>query len=233
MRRFNQWRLRKRSRQLAASCKIKTLKKYLNACAQIKPERIDQTPLIAVDLELTGLDAQQNKIISIGWTLIDNGRIKLGSNQHLIISADHLVGDSATIHQLLDNEVVTGIPIEAGLSALFEAAAGRIWLFHHADLDVAFIQVAAKQWAEQKEGSMPMMTLDTLQIELATRKRREIPVKPGDLQLGHLRRYYHLPEYKGHNALIDALATAELMLAMAARLSMNRALDLQPYVKFV
>ena len=230
---FNQWRLRRRSTKLAASCKIKTLQTYLNACAQIKSAQIDKTPIIAVDLELTGLDAKQNKIISIGWTLIDNGRIKLGSNRYLLISADHSVGDSAVIHELLDNEVEAGISIEAGLSALFEAAAGRVWLFHHADLDVSFIQLAAKQWAEQKEGTIPMITLDTLQIELATRKRREIPVKPGDLQLGQLRKYYNLPDYKGHNALVDALATAELMLAMATRLNAKRVLDLQPYLKFV
>jgi len=207
---------------------------YLEGCEQLKPGRIDNTPMIAVDLELTGLDASKNKIISIGWTLIDNGRIKLGSNQHLLVSTDHSVGDSATIHELLDNEVETGISIEDALGLLFRAAKGRVWVFHHAGLDVAFLQAACRQWAELGANArVPMMTLDTLQIELSTRQRRDIPVKPGDLQLGELRAHYHLPDYKGHNALVDALATAELILAMAARLDREESLQLKPYLKFV
>lgn len=190
--------------------------------------------MIAVDLELTGLDAKKNKIISIGWTLIDKGRIKLGSNQHLLVNTDHSVGDSATIHELLDNEVETGISIEDALGLLFQAAKGRVWVFHHAGLDVAFLQVACREWAELRASArVPMMTLDTLQIELSARQRRDIPVKPGDLQLGELRAHYYLPDYKGHNALVDALATAELMLAMAARLDRDESLQLKPYLKYV
>ena len=55
-----------------------------------------------------------------------------------------------------------------------------------------------------------------MQIELGLRKRRDQMVQQGDLQLGRLRSAYHLPRYTAHNALIDAFATAELLLAMAA-----------------
>ncbi|MBE9550052.1 MAG: 3'-5' exonuclease [Proteobacteria bacterium] len=231
---YSLWRLRRRCSQLAGICRIDLLCDYLEGCEQLNPGQIDNTPMIAVDLELTGLDTKKNKIISIGWTLIDNGRIRLGSNQHLLVSTDHSVGDSATIHELLDNELETGISIEDALGLLFQAAKGRVWVFHHAGLDVAFLQVACRQWAELGASTrIPMMTLDTLQIELSTRQRRDIPVKPGDLQLGELRAHYHLPDYKGHNALVDALATAELMLAMAARLDRDESLHLKPYLKFI
>ncbi len=55
-------------------------------------------------------------------------------------------------------------------------------------------------------------------MELVMRKRRDQPVKQGDLQLGTLRSRYNLPRYTAHNALIDACATAELMLAIASRM---------------
>jgi DNA polymerase-3 subunit epsilon len=71
-----------------------------------------------------------------------------------------------------------------------------------------------------------------MQIELDRRKRREIPVQQGDLQLNRLRSDYNLPRYTAHDALIDAVATAELLLAIAARLDRNAPLKLIPHLRF-
>ena len=186
--------------------------------------------MIAADLELTGLDAAKDQIISIGWTLIDGGRIQLGSNRHVLVTADESVGDSAAIHELTDSEVAEGVKPRKALKKLFEAAAGRVWVFHHASLDVSFLQRACREWA----GFAPPFTvLDTMQIELGLRKRREMPVQQGDLQLSRLRSDYGLPRYTAHNALIDALATAELLLAIAARLNQKAPMEIAPYLRFI
>ena len=68
--------------------------------------------------------------------------------------------------------------------------------------------------------------------ELFQRKRRAIPVKPGDLNLGRVRSAYGLPRYTAHNALNDAFATAELMLAIAARMEPAAPLKLMPHLRF-
>ena len=41
----------------------------------------------------------------------------------------------------------------------------------------------------------------------------------GDLRLFNLRPRYNLPRYKAHNALSDAIATAELFMALAAEMA--------------
>ena len=46
--------------------------------------------------------------------------------------------------------------------------------------------------------------------------RREQPIRQGELTLAACRARYHLPDYRAHNALGDALATAELLLAHLA-----------------
>ena len=122
------------------------------------------------------------------------------------------------------------MPPQQALAALFEAAAGRVWVFHHAALDVSFLQQACRDWASLKP---PFAVLDTMQIELGLRKRREQPVQQGDLQLGRLRKDYCLPRYTAHNALIDALATAELLLAIVARLNRKSHVDLAPFLRFM
>ena len=226
---LRRWRHKQRCSKLAGQCPQPALKKYLEVCSESEIHHLKNTPLISVDLELTGLDAKSNQIISIGWTLIDNGRIRVGSNCHLLINADQSVGSSAAIHELMDCEVALGVDLEHGLEALFEAARGRAWIFHHAGLDVAFLQQACLNWAGL---APPFVVLDTMQIELAVRKRREVPVKQGDLQLGRLRSDYHLPRYTAHNALIDAFATAELFLAIAARMDRDAPLKLAPHLRF-
>ena len=226
---FARWRYHRRCQAAAGQCEHPNLAAYIKEYAGLDVDKLSNTPLIAVDLEMTGLDATKNQIIAIGWTSVDHGRIRLASNRHLLINADQSVGCSAAIHELTDNDVAEGVPLEAGLAALFEAARGRVWLFHHAGLDVAFLQQACSVWAGV---AMPFMVLDTMDLELTMRKRRGLPVHHGDLQLNKLRADYNLPGYTAHNALIDACATAELLLAIAEKTDTSGSLRLQPYLKY-
>jgi len=226
---FRQWRLQRRCRKLARHSWQDSLTNYIEACSRLDIDTLDNTPLISVDLELTGLDARQNQIIAIGWTQVDHGRIHLGSNRHITINAQQTVGESAAIHELTDSEVAMGVPLATGLQTLFDAAAGRVWLFHHAGLDVAFLRNACLGWAGV---APPFAVLDTMHMELMARKRRDLPVKQGDLRLGTLRSLYNLPRYTAHNALIDACATAELMLAIASKMNPSEPFGLKPHMMF-
>lgn len=226
---LKRWRHGRRCGKLAKTCPQPVLSRYLKSCGPLKIGSLKETPMISVDLEMTGLDKGNNEIIAIGWTQIDQGRIQLGSNRHLLINARQTVGSSAAIHELLDSEVAQGEALEVGLEALFTAAHGRVWVFHHAGLDISFLRKACEEWAGTTPG---FMVLDTMRIEHQLRQRRDLPVRQGDLQLGEIRAAYGLPRYTAHNALIDALATAELLLAIATRLSPGAALELSPYLKF-
>jgi DNA polymerase-3 subunit epsilon len=226
---FRQWRLRRRCKALAGQCRQASLSSYIEACASQHLDRLSNTPLISVDLELTGLDPGKNQIIAIGWTQVDKGRIRFGSNQHIMVNAEQSVGRSAAIHELMDSDVAMGISLDAGLQALFDAAAGRVWLFHHAGLDVAFLQRACLAWAGV---APPFAVLDTMQMEMVVKKRRDQPIKQGDLQLSTLRSRYNLPRYTAHNALIDACATAELLLAIACNMEPTGSLRLKPHIRF-
>jgi len=226
---IRRWRHRRRCRALVRQCREASLASYITECTELEVDKLANTPLISVDLELTGLDARQNQIISIGWTHVDRGRIGFASNQHLLVNADQSVGYSAAIHELLDQDVARGVPLETGLRALFEAALGRVWLFHHASLDVAFLQKACMSWAGVVP---PFVVLDTMQLELVMRKLRGIPVQNGDLRLNKLRASYNLPRYTAHSALIDACATAELLLAIAARMESSDSIRLRPHLRY-
>jgi len=226
---LQRWRHARRCRRLAEECQLATLSRYLKDCAELKIGDIGDTPMIAADLELTGFEAGSDQIVAMGWTLLDQGRIRMGSSRHLLINAQRPVGSSAAIHELTDTEVAGGESLETGLEALFEAAQGRVWVFHHAGLDVAFLKQACGRWARVLPG---FIVLDTMRIEFQLRRRRNIPLKNGDLQLATIRSHYGLPRYTAHNALNDALATAELMLAIASHLAPSEPLQLAPLLKY-
>ncbi|MDJ0877509.1 MAG: 3'-5' exonuclease [Halieaceae bacterium] len=168
---------------------------------------------LVLDAEMSSLDPEEGELLSLGWVVIRGGAIALDTAHHLVIRPTNSVGQSATIHQLRDCEVAAGVDAAQALDQLLQAARGRVLVFHHAPLDLAYLD----RLCMTCHGA-PLLQphLCTLQMEKRLLERREQALKRGDLTLGSCRRRYHLPDYHGHNALWDALATAELLLAQLA-----------------
>lgn len=172
-----------------------------------------QIQYLAIDLETTGLNPMAHEIASIGWVAIEGGAIKLRTARHELVRTKMGVGHSATIHHLTDTETEAGLSTKAMLNELLNACAGKIPLFHNASLDMGFLNNACLRCF-----NVPFITpfIDTLQLEKDKIVRQSAIVGPGSLRLHACRRRYGLPEAPVHNALDDALATAELFLAWAS-----------------
>ena len=66
-----------------------------------------------------------------------------------------------------------------------------------------------------------MPVVGTLLQEAALLMRHGRIIEPGALHSQDCRSRYNLLHFHGHNALLDALATAELLIAMAAHRSVG------------
>ncbi len=169
--------------------------------------------IVAIDLETTGLDPRKDDILSIGMVNIDHFGIKLATAWHSIVRIDRdIPGESAVIHQITDDQSASGAPIEELLPELLRRLAGKPMLVHYSPIEQNFINAAC-----QRLYGAPFVVpiIDTLEIGQRVFTRRNHTIQVGDLRLFNLRPRYNLPQYKAHNALSDALATAELFLAMA------------------
>jgi DNA polymerase-3 subunit epsilon len=176
--------------------------------------------IVAIDLETTGLDPRTDDILSIGLVHIDHFAVKLSTAWHSIVRIDRdIPGDSAVIHHITDDRSAAGVPIDALLPELLRRLAGRPMLVHYSPIEQNFISASC----ERLYGA-PFVApiVDTLEIGQRVFERRNHLIQPGDLRLFNLRPRYNLPQYKAHNALSDALATAELFLAMADNLYPER-----------
>lgn len=173
--------------------------------------------IVALDLETTGLNPTKDSILSIGLVNIQQMAIRLDTSWHQIIQIEHpLNEDSVVIHEITDDQAASGLPLVEVLPYLLERLSGRVMLAHYKAIEHNFLNAAC-----QRIYGAPFVipTIDTLVLAARVFERRNHSVQPGDLRLFNLRPRYNLPRYKAHNALSDALATAELFLAMAAEMA--------------
>ena len=173
-----------------------------------------QRDYLVVDAEMSSLDPAHGELLSLGWVAVSDACIDVASARHILIRPHGSVGQSATIHQLRDCEVAEGMDPAAALDTFLQAARGRLLVFHNATLDIAYLDRLS-----QRIHGAPILQpwLCTLRLEQQRLARREQPLQQGELTLATCRRRYQLPDYPAHNALWDALATAELLLAHHAR----------------
>lgn len=170
--------------------------------------------LVCLDIETTGLDPTSAAILSIGWVVIARNRVDLSTCEHCVVRPEQEVGDSASIHGLTDTLVEAGQDCGIVIDRAVEALTGRILVVHHAGLDKKLLD---RECRARYGGPLLVPVVDTLALEHRRRSRQHHVGGPDSLRLPDLRDHYHLPWYSGHNALSDAIATAELLLAMVER----------------
>ena len=173
----------------------------------------EDVELVALDIETTGLDAASADMLSVGWVLVRGGRIALRTARTFIVRPSHGVGDSASVHGLTDTVVGAGYDWETVLDEIVEVLKGRVLLVHHAGLDKALLD---RMCLRRFNARLHVPVADTLELERRIRQRKH-HLEPGaPLRLASLRDAYNLPRYAAHDCLVDAIATAELLIAMVA-----------------
>lgn len=168
---------------------------------------------LVLDMETTGLNASKDKAISLGWVLIQNGAIKLHSARHILLDNGPIDGKSVEIHLITDDDINEyGRSPEAALRYLRQLLSDKMLIAHNASIEVNFLK---RLWAGHGLKPLSVAVLDTLAMERISKERAQETLKTDAFRLPACRARYSLPDYDSHNALSDALATAELFLAQA------------------
>lgn len=178
---------------------------------------LSQTPFVALDFETTGLNPEQDDIISIGLVPFSLQRIQIsGAHEWLVKPNQPMESDSVVIHGITHDEVRSAPDFGEILQPLLNALAGRVVVVHHQAIERQFMHHALM---ERIQESLEFPVIDTMEIEHQALLRRQgligrILKRPtGSVRLSDCRRRYALPYYQVHHALTDAVATAELFQA--------------------
>ena len=204
-------------KKLLKKTQSSVMKHYLKKPFPNKNDLISNLNIIPLDFETTGLDIEKDRIVSIGWVPIESLGVNLKYCFHqLINSKRELPATSVVIHQITDNQLVNGASIEEALPALLKQLSGKVLLVHNAKIELGFIN---KMCQKLYNTSFIIPVIDTQYLAKRSLERQNKSYKNNELRLFNLRKSFNMPAYKAHNALMDAVATAELFLAMVHKIS--------------
>ncbi|OEY66230.1 3'-5' exonuclease [Marinobacter sp. X15-166B] len=178
-----------------------------------------EVPMVAMDFETTGLSPVDDSIVSIGLLPFELARIRVAGAHHWLLRPQvPLHPTSVTIHGITHSDIEDAPDIDEVLDEILSVMAGRIAVVHYRHIERPFLDVALQ--ARLGEG-IQFPVIDTIAIESYLHPKRSPGwwaqwvqgKKPISVRLPDCRVRYRLPHYPPHNALTDALATAELLQA--------------------
>ncbi|MCB1037736.1 MAG: 3'-5' exonuclease [Acidobacteria bacterium] len=182
---------------------------------------LDAPELWALDLETTGLDPRSDEVLSIGMVPIRQRVIRWGERWYQLVRPARLrrlSEESIRIHYILPEDLEQAPPIEEVLSEMADRLEEGPLLVHHQALDVAVLK---RVFREHGQAWPRPKVVDTQRLlgRLDHRLRQIHPsAEPIPADLSAARATLGLPPHEEHHALYDALATAELFLALRCRL---------------
>ena len=175
----------------------------------------------ALDLETSGLRPASDQILSVGLVPVRGGVVRLAEQYYTLVrpaEPERLSLEGLRAHHILPSELGHAPALAQVLPEVDARLREGVLLLHYARLDLAFLRAAYRRsgrpWPRPK-------VVDTVELalKLGYRQQRFHPhPQPPPTALPEARERLGLPRYRNHHALSDALATAELFLALRARL---------------
>ena len=187
---------------------------YAAARPPARRTRWDAARWCVVDLELSGLDPRRHEIVSFGAIPIEEGRAQLAhAVSGLVRPAGPLSESAIRIHGIRAADLADAPPLADAIAPLLEAMAGRALVAHVAHVERAFLGRALRREGVRLRG--PIADTSVLgRLWLCERDGRA----PRDPTLHELAQALGLPARGAHDALGDALTTAQVFIAAASHL---------------
>lgn len=198
--------------------KDKRLKNFYKAGTYDEDTPLNEIDFVALDFETTGLDANQNSIISIGLVPFTLKRIRCRESQHWFVKAqDSLEEESVVIHGITHSDLQDAPDLRRILVKVLDALAGKVVVVHYRRIERDFFDINLKNLIGE---GIVFPVVDTMQIEGNYQQEQSKGLinwlkgkRPESIRLATTRLRYGLPAYPPHHALTDAIATAELFQA--------------------
>ncbi|WP_077529834.1 3'-5' exonuclease [Vreelandella utahensis] len=196
--------------------------KHFYEQGRLEPDTpIKRVPMMAMDLETTGMDVNRHGIVSIGMLPFTLERIYTAQSWYRIVRPRRMLREeSVVVHHITHSEVASAPDLSDLLPELLNRMAGYLPVVHYHPIERRFLDESVR--VRLGEGLMCPM-IDTMVLEsrwcrqsLRARMRKWLGAQPLSIRLHESRARYNLPFYRGHHALTDALATAELLQAQIA-----------------
>lgn len=176
---------------------------------------------VVCDTELTGLNKRKDEIISIGAVRIVNLQIELSQTFHGYVRPKNIDPNEATfVHRITPEQLRQAPPMEEVLPRFLDFCDDALLVGHFVGIDMHFLNKAAKRVLG---GMLSNPSVDTMRLARGYKEAQCVDHFGGcdqsaSYKLDDLRDEFHLPRFKPHDALEDALQTAYLFLFLVKKL---------------
>jgi len=161
---------------------------------------------VVVDVETSGLILAKDRLIAIGAVAVRAGKIDIGDSFEVILQQETASNkDNILIHGIGGSAQMGGMPPQEALLAFLEYLGKSPLVAFHVVFDETMIRRALQQFIgiNFKHDWLDLAyAVPALNPELSKKYR----------SLDHWQGHFHIQNYARHNALADALSTAQLFL---------------------
>jgi DNA polymerase III epsilon subunit-like protein/peroxiredoxin len=162
--------------------------------------------IVVIDVETTGLDPTRDDLLELATVVLDEGAV--GDCWSSLVKPGCAIPAGATAVHGITDSMVAEAPSALGVAPELRRRCGSHFLaFHHARFDLPFVAALLRSAGEPP---LDNPVVDTLGLA------RGLAGLPGH-SLQELALRLGLPAEPAHRALADALTTARLLVALAAR----------------
>lgn len=212
------WNLTYQSLQTEA--KDARLRAFYSAGMPTDTLPISEVPLVALDLETTGLNHTTDDIVSIGLVPFSTQRIYCSQACHWVVKPNRpLSEESILIHGITHADITEAPTFDTIFEALLSKLAGRVPVVHFRNMEQQFLHTKCVALLGE---TLHFPVIDTMELEQQALQQRlglidrMLKKSTGSVRLSDARKRYSLPPHQTHHALSDAIATAELFQAQVA-----------------
>lgn len=165
----------------------------------------------SLDFETTGLDRERDAVVSFGVVPVRDGRVVVGEAVHrLVLPEVPPSSESMRIHGILPKDLAHAQPFPVAGQTLGLALGGRFLLTWFAGVEIGYL---GRLYGGRRR-SWVRRTIDVrqmaIELEHMDRNVRQ--------SLSSAAKHYGVPVAHPHEALDDAIVTAQLFLVLACRL---------------
>lgn len=181
----------------------------------------------ALDLEMTGLDARRDRIVAVGMVVVRDRAIRVGEAfASLVAAPGSPPSGGIAAHHLLPSQLAGAPELPAVVAEIDRRLQGGVLVVHAGGVDLPFLRRGYREASWPWPDPPLVDTLALLRRHEAHRLVHDPAEATLPTRLPDVRAHLGLPAHHAHDALSDAVATAEVLLVLAHRLGARTVGDL-------
>jgi DNA polymerase III epsilon subunit family exonuclease len=175
---------------------------------------LTELPAVALDTETTGLDPQNDRVISIGAVRLQGARVFRSQTLNLLVNPGRSIPSRTIPIHGISNAMVSDAPrFELIAERLAEHASGVVLIGHHIHFDLEILEAEMRRCGRDWR---PEASLDVMLLYAGLFPERR------SLRLDDIAADLDVPVIGRHSALGDALTAGETYLRLLAVMSARR-----------